>query len=78
MKAMQVDALQINTTHSDQARARVCAERACEAKVLCEGEDNPETEKVKKLMEIPAQHLEFWLVQEVANCQEASAEESGC
>ncbi len=53
------DAFQICITHSDQARASVFAERAYKARVLCEGEDNPETRKVKKLMENPAEHWNF-------------------
>ena len=53
------DAFQISITHSDQARASVFAQRAYESRVICEGQDNPETQKMKKFMKNPAEHLNF-------------------
>ena len=53
------DALQIVVAHGDQARARVFAERGYEARVECEGEDSPATQKVKRLMQDPSSHASF-------------------
>lgn len=53
------DAFQISITHGDQARASVFAERAHQSRVICEGEDSPETRKIKNLMENPAGHMNF-------------------
>ena len=53
------DAFQISITHGDQARASVFAGRAYKSRVICEGEDSPETRKVKNLMENPAGHRNF-------------------
>jgi hypothetical protein len=53
------DAFQISITHGDQARASVFAERGHRSRVICEGEDSPETRKIKNLMENPAQHVNF-------------------
>ena len=53
------DAFQISITHGDQARASVFAERSYRSRVMCEGEDNPETRKIKKLMENPTGHRNF-------------------
>ena len=53
------DAFQISITHGDQARASVFAERAHRSRVICEGEDSPETHKVKMLMKNPAEHRNF-------------------
>ena len=53
------DAFQISITHGDQARASLFAERGYELRVICEGEDSPETRKMKKLMENPAGHRNF-------------------
>lgn len=53
------DAFQISITHSDQARASVFAERGHKSGVICEGEDSPETRKVKDLMENTADHRNF-------------------
>ena len=53
------DAFQICITHGDQARASVFAERAHRSRVICEGEDSPETRKVKDLMKNPAGHRNF-------------------
>ncbi len=53
------DAFQICITHGDQARASVFAGRGYKSRVICEGEDSPETRKVKNLMENPAGHINF-------------------
>lgn len=53
------DAFQICITHGDQARASVFAGRGHKSRVICEGEDSPETRKVKNLMENPAGHRNF-------------------
>lgn len=50
------DVFQISITHSDQARASVFAKRAFEARIICEGEDSPETQNMKGLMKKPAAH----------------------
>lgn len=53
------DAFQISIVHGDQARASIFAERAYKARVICEGEDSPETLKVKSLALKPAVHSSF-------------------
>ena len=53
------DAFQISITHGDQARATVFAGRGHKSRVICEGEDSPETRKVKSSMENPAGHRNF-------------------
>ena len=53
------DAFQIGIAHADQARASVFAGRAYKSRVICEGEDSPETQKVKKLMENPMGHMSY-------------------
>ncbi|EPE33266.1 hypothetical protein GLAREA_06278 [Glarea lozoyensis ATCC 20868] len=53
------DAFQIIISHGDQARASVFAERAYKARVVCEGEDSPETVKVMSLALRPAIHISF-------------------
>jgi hypothetical protein len=50
------DAFQISITHSDQARASIFVKRAYEARVICEGEDSPETQNMKRLMKHPGAH----------------------
>ncbi|KAF1811002.1 hypothetical protein P152DRAFT_73632 [Eremomyces bilateralis CBS 781.70] len=55
------DAFQVGIAHGDQARASVFAERAYEARVICEGEDSPETQRVKSLALKPANHISFGL-----------------
>ncbi|KAK5690269.1 hypothetical protein LTR97_012458 [Elasticomyces elasticus] len=47
------DAFQICAMHSDLARARVFARRSCEARILCEGEDHPNVEGERALVERP-------------------------
>jgi hypothetical protein len=53
------DAFQISIAHGDQARASIFAERARKARVVCEGEDSPETRRVKSLALKPAAHSSF-------------------
>lgn len=53
------DAFQISIAHGDQARASIFAERAYKARVICEGEDSPETLRVKSLALQPALHGSF-------------------
>lgn len=53
------DAFQISIAHGDQARASIFAERAQKARVICEGEDSPETSKVKSLALKPSSHSSF-------------------
>lgn len=56
---LYTDAFQVCIAHGDQARALVFAERAYEARVMCEGEDSPLTQKTKNLTRNPAGHLRF-------------------
>jgi hypothetical protein len=53
------DAFQIAIAHGDQARAQVFAERAYRARVACEGEDSPTTQRFKALMQKPDLHENF-------------------
>lgn len=53
------DAFQISIAHGDQARASVFAERAYKVRVVCEGEDSPETLRVKTLGLNPSDHSSF-------------------
>ncbi|KAK2743435.1 hypothetical protein FQN57_004900 [Myotisia sp. PD_48] len=53
------DAFQICITHGDQARASCFAERAYQARVMCEGEDNPATQRIESLMKDPRNHPGF-------------------
>ncbi|KAF2870234.1 hypothetical protein BDV95DRAFT_496735 [Massariosphaeria phaeospora] len=53
------DAVQITITHGDQARASVFAQRAYEARVVCDGEDSPETERMKGFARDPSSHKNF-------------------
>ena len=53
------DAFQISITHGDQARASVFAERGHRSRIMCEGEDSPETQQIKALMEKPTAHRNF-------------------
>lgn len=55
------DAFQISIAHGDQARASVFAERAYKVRVICEGEDSPETQRAKSLALKPADHGSFRL-----------------
>lgn len=51
------DAFQICIVHGDQARASVFADKAHGARVCCEGEDSPETERMRELAAKPAGHM---------------------
>jgi len=53
------DAFQISITHGDQARASVFARRAYQSRIICEGDDSPETQQMKRLMEHPTAHKNF-------------------
>ena len=53
------DAFQISITHGDQARASVFAERGYQSRVMCEGEDSPETIRMKRLKDDPTQDMSF-------------------
>ncbi|KAI0878083.1 hypothetical protein GGS24DRAFT_487408 [Hypoxylon argillaceum] len=53
------DAFQVAITHGDESRAKVFAERAYKARVACEGEDSPETKRVKGFMQNPSSHVAF-------------------
>ncbi|CAG8953446.1 hypothetical protein HYFRA_00010195 [Hymenoscyphus fraxineus] len=53
------DAFQICIVHGDQARASVFAERAYKARVICEGEDSPNTQRAKSLVLKPELHNNF-------------------
>lgn len=45
--------------NGDEVRTRVFAERAYAARLIIEGEDSPQTEKMKQLVERPAQHARY-------------------
>ncbi|EPE24556.1 SET [Glarea lozoyensis ATCC 20868] len=53
------DAFQICIIHGDQARASIFAQRATKYRVICEGEDSPETINIKSLMKTPTQHASY-------------------
>ena len=53
------DAFQVSISHGDQARASIFADKAYQARVVCEGEDNPETQRVKAFTLKPAAHADF-------------------
>lgn len=53
------DALQIAIAHGDQARAKVFAQRAYEARLCCEGDDSPLTARMQSLVARPAEHRLF-------------------
>lgn len=53
------DAFQICINHGDQARASTFAERAYKARVCCEGEDSPETRRVRSLSTQPTDHTSY-------------------
>jgi len=55
------DAFQICTTHSDEARASAFAQKAYETRLYLEGEDSPDTQRVKSFMKNPANHNSFGL-----------------
>ena len=51
------DAFQICVTHGDQARASVFARMAYETRVYLEGQDSPDTQKMKTFMTNSADHM---------------------
>jgi hypothetical protein len=53
------DAFQISIAHGDQARASLFAERSYASRVICEGEDSPETMKMQSLAREPTNHNSF-------------------
>lgn len=53
------DAFQISIAHGDQARASIFAEKSYKARVICEGEDSPETLRMKALALKPDVHPSF-------------------
>ena len=53
------DAFQTVIAHGDQARAKIFAERAYAARVLCEGEDSESTLHMKDLVADPKSHRLF-------------------
>ncbi len=53
------DAFQIANAHGDKARAKIFAERAYSARVIAEGDDSPDTMKLKRLAERPTEHLSY-------------------
>ncbi|KAJ9635070.1 hypothetical protein H2199_008556 [Coniosporium tulheliwenetii] len=50
------DAMQIAISNGDQPRAKVFAERAYAARVICQAEDSPQAIRLRGLAERPAQH----------------------
>jgi hypothetical protein len=56
---MYYDAFQICIAHGDRARAGTFAEKAYEARVICEGEDSPETQNMKSLARKPEDHRNY-------------------
>ncbi|KAH4153738.1 hypothetical protein HBI25_098300 [Parastagonospora nodorum] len=50
------DAFQICVAHGDQARASAFAQKSYQMRVICEGEDSPETQSVKHLASKPSAH----------------------
>ncbi|KAF2668075.1 SET domain-containing protein [Microthyrium microscopicum] len=55
------DAFQVSVANCDEARASIFAQKAYEARVICEGEDSPETQKMKRYSMRPASHMAFGL-----------------
>jgi hypothetical protein len=53
------DAFQICIAHKDRARASIFAERAYKTRVICEGDDSPDTRRMKSLAFKPADHNSF-------------------
>lgn len=53
------DAFQISVAHGDLARASIFAEKAYKARVICEGEDSPATQRAKSLALKPTGHSSF-------------------
>lgn len=55
------DAFQVSIAHGDLARASIFADKAYQARVVCEGEDSPETQRVKAFALKPAAHASYGL-----------------
>jgi len=53
------DAFQVRITHGDQARASVFARRSYQSRLVCEGEDNNETQQMTAFMNRPNSHRNF-------------------
>ena len=53
------DAFQIAIAHGDERRAKVFAERAYTTRVITEGDDSPETAKLRRFAERPAKHRSY-------------------
>lgn len=53
------DAFQISVAHGDLARASIFAEKVYKARVICEGEDSPATQRGKSLALNPTDHGNF-------------------
>lgn len=56
------DAFQICISHGDQARASAFAEKAYKARVCCDGENSPETKRMKALSTKPTEHMSYGLL----------------
>ncbi|KAI9792043.1 MAG: hypothetical protein M1816_003025 [Peltula sp. TS41687] len=54
------DAFQIAIANGDQARAKVFAQRASATRVICEGDDSPESIRLEELAQNPAVHEVYW------------------
>ncbi|KAG5957479.1 hypothetical protein E4U58_005978 [Claviceps cyperi] len=55
------DAFQICIAHGDQTRASIFAEKSYEMSVVYQGEDSPETKKMKSFVLHPSKHTSFEL-----------------
>ncbi|KAF7884450.1 uncharacterized protein EAF02_004786 [Botrytis sinoallii] len=55
------DAFNISIAQSDQARASCFMERAYSERVLCEGEDGPDVQNMRRLIKKPSQYESFAL-----------------
>ncbi|KAF5670084.1 set domain-containing protein [Fusarium heterosporum] len=53
------DAFQISIAHGDSVRGSAFAERAYQARLICEGDDSPETMRMKSLAMKPTSHSSF-------------------
>ncbi|EXA29335.1 hypothetical protein FOVG_19159 [Fusarium oxysporum f. sp. pisi HDV247] len=53
------DAFQIAIVHGDLARGAVFADRAYQVRLICEGEDSSDTERMQRLAEDPTIHPSF-------------------
>lgn len=55
------DAFDISIAQSDQARASCFMERAYSERVLCEGDDSPDVQNMRRLIKKPSQYESFAL-----------------